>query len=50
MKTFKEFIFEALTQKDINKKLERLKELTDEKEIIRLKSEIELLQSKLSNE
>jgi len=50
MKTFKEFIFEALTQEDINKKLEELKELTDEKEILKLKSEIEILQDKLSKE
>jgi len=48
MKTFREFVFEKITQEDINKKLKELKELTDEKEIIRLKSEIELLQNKLS--
>jgi len=46
--TFRKFAFESITQEDINKKLKELEELTDEKKIIKLKSEIELLQDKLS--
>jgi len=50
MKTFTEFIFEKINQEIINKKIKELEEITDEKEIIRLKSEIEILQDKLSKE
>ena len=50
IKTFREFVFESITQEDINKKLKELEELTDKKEIVRLKSEIELLQDKLSKD
>jgi hypothetical protein len=50
MKTFKEFVFESITQEDINKKLKELEKLTDEKDIIKLKGEIEALQDKLSKD
>jgi len=50
MKTFREYIFEQINQEIINQKIKKLEELTDEKEIARLKSEIELMQDKLSKD
>jgi len=50
MKTFREYIFEQINQEIINQKIKKLEELTDEKEIVRLKSEIELMQDKLSKD
>jgi len=48
MKTFGQFIFEEMTQEKINKLIKKLETLTDEKEIIQLKSKIEFYQEKLS--
>lgn len=49
MKKFAEYLVEEINQETINKKQEELRDLTDEKDIIKLKSEIELMQQKLSN-